>query len=98
VRHARKRKGLTQRELASRSGVPQSTVARIESGAVMPKVDTLERLLKACDESLEMLPRLGMGIDRTLIREMLRLTPADRLQVASQSAQNLAAFKAAIHS
>ena len=39
--------GLNQRELAEKCGVPQSTIARMESGAVTPKTETL---LKACRE------------------------------------------------
>ena len=39
--------GLNQRELAERCGVPQSTIARMESGAVTPKLDTL---IKVCRE------------------------------------------------
>ncbi len=41
----RKELGLNQRELAERCGVPQSTIARMESGAVTPKLDTL---IKVC--------------------------------------------------
>ena len=41
----RKEFGLNQRELAERCGVPQSTIARMESGAVTPKLDTL---IKVC--------------------------------------------------
>ena len=36
----RRELGLNQRELAERCGVPQSTIARMESGAVTPKLDT----------------------------------------------------------
>ena len=43
----RKELGLNQRELAERCGVPQSTIARMESGAVTPKLETL---LKVCRE------------------------------------------------
>ena len=38
---------LNQRELAERCGVPQSTIARMESGAVTPKLETL---VKVCRE------------------------------------------------
>lgn len=41
----RRELGLNQRELAERCGVPQSTIARMESGAVTPKLDTL---IKVC--------------------------------------------------
>lgn len=48
VRDARRRAGLTQRELAKVSGVGQQTICKIEIGAVRPKPETLERLLRAC--------------------------------------------------
>ena len=36
--------GLSQRELAERCGIPQSSVARIEIGRTMPKLDTLIKI------------------------------------------------------
>lgn len=44
----------------------------------------------ACGESIEARPRLGMGVDRTLIREMLRRTPAERLGSLEEEAAFLA--------
>ena len=90
LRSARRRRGLTQRQLASRSGVPQSAIARIESGAVTPRIDSLDRLLRCCGEMLEARPARGIGVDRSLIREMLSLSPTERLRVASIEANNLA--------
>jgi transcriptional regulator with XRE-family HTH domain len=46
---ARLATGLTQRTLAATAGVPQSTVARIESGAMQPTLPLLYRLLAAAD-------------------------------------------------
>jgi transcriptional regulator with XRE-family HTH domain len=88
LRQARRRAGFTQRQLASKAGVPQPMVARIESGAVIPRVDTLDRLLEACGEGLESHPRPGRGLDRTLPRELLRLDPSGRARVATQSNRN----------
>jgi predicted transcriptional regulator len=90
LRQARRRAGLTQRELAQRAGVPQSAIARIESGRVVPRIDTLDRLLRVCGDQLEAVPKLGEGIDRTLIRNMLKLTPDERLDLASAEGRNLA--------
>ncbi len=59
---ARRSAGLTQRELATRAGVPQPTIARIESGRQMPRADTLDKLLKACGWELDM-TRRGEGED-----------------------------------
>lgn len=87
---ARKRAGLSQRGLAARVGVPQSAVARIERGTVVPRVDTLDRLLAGCGRGLEARPRLGRGLDRTGIRQLLALTPGQRARLAAREARNLA--------
>jgi transcriptional regulator with XRE-family HTH domain len=79
LRNARRRSGLSQRALAARSGVAQPTIARIERGHDDPRIGTLERLLLACDHTIEVLPRAGSGIDRTEIRVLLALSPAQRL-------------------
>jgi len=83
LRQARRRAGLTQRGLAERLGVPQSQIAKIESGAVGPRVETLDRFLRACHETLEAMPLLGIGVDRTGFREMRKLTPRERLETAA---------------
>jgi hypothetical protein len=80
VRHARRRAGLTQRGLAARSGIPQETIARIERGRTDPRVGTLDRLLAGCGFGLEHLPRLGIGIDRTQIQDLLGMSPSERLR------------------
>ncbi|MGH2723259.1 MAG: helix-turn-helix domain-containing protein [Actinomycetota bacterium] len=85
LRQARRRAGLTQRELAARAGVPQSRIARIESGAVVPRVDTFDRLLEACGEGLESVPRPGRGLDRTVARKLLGLSPDARARAATRA-------------
>ncbi len=82
LKHARGRAGLTQRQLAAKAGIPQETIARIESGRVDPRVGTLDRLLEGCGFGLEHLPRLGIGIDRTHINALLDLSPSERLALA----------------
>ncbi len=95
LRHARRRARLTQRALAAKAGVAQSYVARIESSAVDPTVTTLSRLLRACETTLEAMPGSGAGVDRTGMRELLRLTPAERLDLAVADAAGLAEWDAA---
>jgi transcriptional regulator with XRE-family HTH domain len=93
VKAARTEAGLSQRRLAVRSGVPQSAIARIESGRVIPRVDTLSRLLRAAGASLEVQRRPpGWGVDRTQIRELLKLTPAERVRLQAASSRNLHDF------
>ena len=50
---ARHRRGLTQRELATRAGVPQSTIAAIEAGRRNPTVDLLTRIAERGGLGLE---------------------------------------------
>ncbi len=45
--------GLSQRALAERCGIPQSSVARIESRSVAPKLDTLIKLMQALQLKLQ---------------------------------------------
>lgn len=51
VTHVRKEAGLTQRELANVSKVPQSTIARIETGA-NTSIDTLTKIANALGKKL----------------------------------------------
>lgn len=82
LREARRHANLTQRQLSAKAGIPQETIARIERGRVDPRVTTLDRLLEACGHGLESMPRLGIGIDRTQIRERLGVSMEKRLEVA----------------
>lgn len=84
---------MTQRALAAKAGVPQSTVARIESGALDPRVGTLERLLRECDAELVVVERPGRGVDRTLIAARLALSPRERLDHAVHDHRALAGFR-----
>ncbi len=69
--------------------MPQPVVARIERGGVVPRIDTLDRLLAGCGEALESRPRLGIGLDRTAIRRLIALTPPERARVAVAEARAL---------
>lgn len=93
LRDARRRAGLSQRQLAAKSGVPQSSIARLESGRAEPRFGLLQRLLEACGARLSSEPIAGRGVDRTAIREMLALSPAQRLALAVEEARNLASFE-----
>ena len=48
--------GLTQRELAARSGLPQSSIARIETMKTIPNIETLIKILKPLGLQLSFLP------------------------------------------
>lgn len=48
--------GLSQRELAERCNIPQSSVARIESFRTVPKLDTLLKIFQQLNLSLSVRP------------------------------------------
>jgi transcriptional regulator with XRE-family HTH domain len=80
VRTARRRKGLTQRDLADRTGIPQPMISSIERGLQDPRYSTVERILAAVDQEIDVIDRAGRGVDRTQFVESLRLRPLQRLR------------------
>lgn len=63
--------------------MPQPAIARIEAGDVVPRVDTLARLLAACGATLAVQPRAGQGNEwariQARIRALLRAAPRQRV-------------------
>jgi transcriptional regulator with XRE-family HTH domain len=80
VRIARQRAGLTQQQLADRSGHPRETIARWETGAREPSLSSLRKLAEASNLDLVIQlaqrdPSLGEAVD-----DQLELSPFDRLE------------------
>ncbi|ORB82697.1 XRE family transcriptional regulator [Mycobacterium kansasii] len=78
LRIARARVGMSQRELAEAANVPQSTVARIESGARQPSLPVLARILAAVDLELRINLDTYDPHDDVLELHNARLDPAER--------------------
>src|SRR5262249_52096454 len=82
VATARRRAGLTQRDLARRARTSQSVVARVEAGVVSPSWATLQRLVNCAgfDVQATLSPR-AHGRSHMLddVARILRLTPEQRL-------------------
>jgi transcriptional regulator with XRE-family HTH domain len=77
---ARERHGVSQKALAARASTTQSAISRIERDRVSPSVETLRELIYLLGEDLTLAAeQRDSGIDRTLIRERLKLTPSERL-------------------
>lgn len=57
VLELREKHGLTQVELATASGVPQSQISRIERGAVSPTATTLAKIAGVLDADLCLVER-----------------------------------------
>ena len=89
VREARRRAGLTQRELAERAGTTQSAIARLESGRNSTSFEQVERLLKLCGFS--MIVSLATYDDSHLVQAKADL----RRSVDQRVANNRAAVKSA---
>jgi len=79
IREARLRAGLTQTELAQRTGRDRSVIARWEQGVVAPSVETLVELVRGCgfDLPLELTPYDTVA-DRQLEKNVL-LSPERRV-------------------
>ena len=73
IREARLRAGLTQTELAERTGRDRSVIARWEQAAVAPSIETLVELVLACgfDLPLELVPFDAAGEERLGKNQML---------------------------
>jgi uncharacterized protein len=83
IREARKRHGLSQQSLARRAGTRQSAVSRLERGEVSPTVETLNLMLNAMGERLEIggAP-LERDYDPLHRKAQAERTPEERLALA----------------
>lgn len=96
VRAARMRAGLSQRELARRARTAQSSIARIECGAMSPSWDTLQRLLRAAGFEIhtQLQPALrGRSHMLDDVPRILSLSPVDRLRELRNAARFVASAR-----
>jgi transcriptional regulator with XRE-family HTH domain len=79
IRLARDRAGLTQAQLADRSGLPRISIVRWENGVHEPKLSVLQQLVGACELQLDLSlsPHDASLTERT--RAQLALAPEERL-------------------
>jgi transcriptional regulator with XRE-family HTH domain len=81
LRVARRRHGLTQRQLAIRARTSQAAISRIERDVVSPTVATLTELLRLMNEELSLDARaIDWGHDRTLNESQLAVAPETRIR------------------
>ncbi len=80
IREARLRGGLTQYELAERTGRDRAVIARWEQGTVAPSIETVVELVRACgfDLPLELVPYERTGGVR--LQKNALLSPERRVQ------------------
>lgn len=79
IREARRRAGISQQELANRTGLQQPAIARWESGRVEPSLATVERLVGACGLELQLALADAGTTERLSALQNLALSPEERL-------------------
>ena len=96
LREARRRAGLTQAQVGSLVGRPQSAIARWESGRVEPSLETLREVIRAC--GLELSFSLYNYDDSYVpfIERNLRLSPADRVRHMADVARSMQPIRKSI--
>ena len=81
LREARRRHGLTQRQLAARARTSQAAISRVERDLVSPSVATLANWLDLMGEELTLTAEpIDYGHDRTLFEQTLPLNPQQRIE------------------
>ncbi len=78
VREARRRKGLTQAQLAQLAGTTQSAIARLESGRTSPSFDDVLRLLRLMGMDLDLMLVERDDSDWLEAQPLLPLSPQER--------------------
>ncbi len=80
IRTTRRRHGLSQERLARRVGTHQSAISRLEADEVSPGVETLDLLLQAMGERLELAGRMPQrDYDPVHRRATAARSPSERL-------------------
>ena len=83
IRERRTKLGWTQKELAERSGVAQSTVTKIEKGTVRPSYSIVVRIFNALDEG-ELKKYKGKKAKDLMNPNVITIAPRDRVKRARE--------------
>lgn len=68
IKDARTKRGWGQRQLGAQVGLPQPHISAIESGAIVPRFDTLLDLVRVLNLDLLLIPRALVPAVQSLIR------------------------------
>jgi transcriptional regulator with XRE-family HTH domain len=97
VREARRRRGLTQTQLAELAGTTQSAIARLESGRTSPAFDDVIRLLRLMGMDLDLMLVERDDSDWIQAQRLLGLSPAERHDAMVSFAQTVEDHRAVAH-
>lgn len=80
IREGRRRRGLTQAELAHLADTTQSAIARLESGRTRPAFDDVFRYLRLMDLDLDIMLVENDDSDRIQAHRRIAMTPQERFE------------------
>jgi transcriptional regulator with XRE-family HTH domain len=89
IKAAREGKGLSQRALAERVGIPQGHISRIENANVDLQASSLIQIARALDLELMLIPRNALPA----IEALRRRRPIDETPAASRNRTRLNSFR-----
>jgi transcriptional regulator with XRE-family HTH domain len=93
IRHARTSAAMTQAELAARTGLSQSAIARLERAGSNPTIATLANVIAATGHRLSLSAEPHRAsFEAGQLRERLAMTPAQRLANFTASSHSLGAM------
>ena len=90
LKAAREKKGLSQRALSARSGVPQSHISKIENSGVNLKIASLAAIANALDREIALVPRKALPAVKSITRtidDVPRVNPDTRKELARMAKQ-----------
>lgn len=81
LKSARENKGLSQRDLSKKAGVPQGHISRIENGSVDLRLSSLVALGRALDLELTLVPRKTVPAIQSIVRSSVGKSSERQRQV-----------------
>ena len=75
LKKGRDAKGLSQRALSARTGVPKSHIAKIESGSADIRLSSLIELARALDLEVKLVPRKALPAVESVVRSTTHAVP-----------------------
>jgi transcriptional regulator with XRE-family HTH domain len=82
LKEARQARGLSQRGLSARTGVPQSHISKIESGGTDIRLSSLIELARVLDLELKLVPRKAVPAVETVVRSTVPPSAPPRADAA----------------
>ena len=96
IHEARRRAGLTQAELAARTGTTQSDIARLEAGRRVPTLERVRALAAACGLDVTVGLRAKDDDDWAAVSRNLALTVEERWDKTVAAARFVRAARAGV--